>query len=310
VVLGMRCFFESVSLSATSSQSGLSYVWEQVGGPVGVTADISAENSATTDVQVGVAGNYLFRVTGSNGEFSASDTVLVEVFGNAVVEITSPEDGGSVTDGGVIQVGVNAYQDGRVVSGVDVYNGTTLLGAATRLSGSVTWVYDIPSASVGDYALKAVASISGGGVAESAVVNFTVVDFDEAALVLQIDDPVDSQLVSSRYMLRGTAFSDFLESWSLEIREEGGDWRVVHTSSEGVVDGDLVEFDPSLLENGVYELRLGGVTSVGTSGFSGVRRVVVEGDLKIGHFALAFEDLSIPVTGIPLSVTRTYMAGD
>ena len=34
--------------------------------------------------------------------------------------------------------------------------------------------------------------------------------------------------------------------------------------------------------------------------------VEVAGDLKIGNFTLSFTDLSIPVSGIPITVTRTY----
>jgi hypothetical protein len=32
----------------------------------------------------------------------------------------------------------------------------------------------------------------------------------------------------------------------------------------------------------------------------------VAGDLKLGNFRLSFTDLSIPVTGIPITLTRTY----
>ena len=32
----------------------------------------------------------------------------------------------------------------------------------------------------------------------------------------------------------------------------------------------------------------------------------VAGDLKLGNFSLAFTDLTVPVLGVPISVTRTY----
>ncbi len=34
--------------------------------------------------------------------------------------------------------------------------------------------------------------------------------------------------------------------------------------------------------------------------------VNVASDLKLGNFTLSFTDLSIPVSGIPITVTRTY----
>ncbi len=32
----------------------------------------------------------------------------------------------------------------------------------------------------------------------------------------------------------------------------------------------------------------------------------VEGDLKLGNFTLSFSDMAIPVSGVPITVTRTY----
>ena len=34
--------------------------------------------------------------------------------------------------------------------------------------------------------------------------------------------------------------------------------------------------------------------------------LIVEGELKAGHFSITFEDLSVPLAGLPITVTRTY----
>lgn len=68
----------------------------------------------------------------------------------------------------------------------------------------------------------------------------------------------------------------------------------------------LGTLDPTLLRNGAYELRViaadlfGGVTT-----FSG-HTVIIEGAMKVGHFQLAFEDLNIPLSGIPVQLIRSY----
>src|SRR5262249_26256391 len=54
-----------------------------------------------------------------------------------------------------------------------------------------------------------------------------------------------------------------------------------------------------------YILRLvatnaGGKTATVDTNFS------VMGDLKLGNFTLSFTDLTVPVSGIPITVTRTY----
>jgi large repetitive protein len=67
-----------------------------------------------------------------------------------------------------------------------------------------------------------------------------------------------------------------------------------------------VKFDPSLLLNDTYDVQL---TVFGANGVDSkifFDTVNVEGELKLGNFRLSFTDLSIPVTGIPISLTRTY----
>jgi YD repeat-containing protein len=65
------------------------------------------------------------------------------------------------------------------------------------------------------------------------------------------------------------------------------------------------KFDPSLLQNDSYILRLEATDSNNNTGFV-EQTVEVAGDLKLGNFRLSFTDLTVPVTGIPITLTRTY----
>ncbi len=68
-----------------------------------------------------------------------------------------------------------------------------------------------------------------------------------------------------------------------------------------VSGGRLGRIDPSALPNGSYVLRLEtSETDTTLHTFS------VAGDLKLGNFTLSFTDLSIPVSGIPITLSRTY----
>src|SRR5262249_20866242 len=72
-----------------------------------------------------------------------------------------------------------------------------------------------------------------------------------------------------------------------------------------VTNGVLGKLDPTLLANDNYVLRLtatnaGGHTATAETPFS------VMGNLKLGDFTLAFTDMSVPVSGIPITLTRTY----
>jgi RHS repeat-associated protein len=64
-------------------------------------------------------------------------------------------------------------------------------------------------------------------------------------------------------------------------------------------------FDPTLQLNGAYQFRVKAVTVSGDSG-EDFGSAVVEGNMKIGNFKLSFNDLVVPVAGIPITVTRTY----
>ena len=64
------------------------------------------------------------------------------------------------------------------------------------------------------------------------------------------------------------------------------------------------EFDPSLLENGYYDIRFtaygDGIVADDTI------TVSVTGGLKIGSFSISFEDIESEINGVPLTLTSTY----
>ena len=72
-----------------------------------------------------------------------------------------------------------------------------------------------------------------------------------------------------------------------------------------VHDGKLGTFDPTLLSNDSYVLRLEVYDQFGSSTFV-EQNISVRGELKLGNFQLSFNDLTIPVSGIPITVARTY----
>ncbi|MHC1763418.1 MAG: putative Ig domain-containing protein [Verrucomicrobiia bacterium] len=67
----------------------------------------------------------------------------------------------------------------------------------------------------------------------------------------------------------------------------------------------LATFDPTVLVNDSYLIRVSATDINGGTTYEGVL-VHVQGTLKFGEFSLSFTDLSVPVAGIPITVTRTY----
>ena len=73
----------------------------------------------------------------------------------------------------------------------------------------------------------------------------------------------------------------------------------------GVIDDVLGTFDPTLIRNDEYFIRLTAWDYNGNSASTGIL-LSVSGNLKLGNFRLEFVDLSIPLVGIPIQVTRIY----
>jgi YD repeat-containing protein len=117
---------------------------------------------------------------------------------------------------------------------------------------------------------------------------------------------ITSGIITGRTDIKGTVTDTNLDYYTLEIARFGTDnWQEVFRGTNSITDGVLGKFDPSLLENDSYRVRL---TAYDTSGRGSQieDELEVTGDLKLGNFRLSFTDLTIPVTGIPISLTRTY----
>jgi len=118
--------------------------------------------------------------------------------------------------------------------------------------------------------------------------------------------PADLAEVTAPTEIRGTVESQLLESWSLAYRFAGEtEWSELATGNVPVADGPLATLDPTLLLNGLYELRLRAVDFAGAV-VEETTAVVVDGQMKIGHFTLSFVDLAIPLSGLDVEIVRTY----
>jgi len=107
----------------------------------------------------------------------------------------------------------------------------------------------------------------------------------------------------------GTATDTTFQSYTLEYKHlQSSEWKLVKSSDQPVVNGVLGKLDTTLLQNDPWELRLS--ASDGTQVGSRTIAFYPSGDLKIGNFELSFTDLEIPVSGIPVTITRTYRSLD
>lgn len=123
---------------------------------------------------------------------------------------------------------------------------------------------------------------------------------------VEILAPVDTAPVVAQTQVIGTVRSPALADWTLAQREVGTSaWIPIAGGTTPVEAAALGVFDPTLLENGLYELRLQAF-DVNGNGVSDTITVAVEGQRKIGQFQISFVDLEIEMAGIPIQVVRTY----
>jgi YD repeat-containing protein len=151
-----------------------------------------------------------------------------------------------------------------------------------------------------------VTDINGNASTKTTTVN--IIDpTDNQAPTVKLDlTSIVNGIITGRIDIKGTATDTNLDYYTVEVARLGTDnFKEVFRGTTNINNGTLGKFDPSLLENDTYTIRL---TAYDTNGqiSSTEDTIDVTGDLKLGNFRLSFTDLTIPVTGIPISLTRTY----
>jgi RHS repeat-associated protein len=164
---------------------------------------------------------------------------------------------------------------------------------------------------LGPYILVATAQDGTGNVGTTQA-TFQALDAsqDTAPPVVALTAPTLDATVTAPTAIRGTVQDATLVGWTLAVSPRGEErWTPLATGTTPVSDGTLGTFDPTLLVNDLYELRLSAVdANARTSTVTTVVRVT--GGMKIGHLSFAIEDLTIPVVGLPITLNRVYDSRD
>jgi len=130
------------------------------------------------------------------------------------------------------------------------------------------------------------------------------------APTVAIAAPTEGSEVTAPSTITGTVTGADLDRWVLDYRSaDSSEWIELASGATAVTDAALAEFDPTLLLNGIYRLRLTATDIFGQSASTELD-ILVAGQMKIGVFTLSFVDLAIPVSGIPIEIVRTYDSRD
>ena len=133
---------------------------------------------------------------------------------------------------------------------------------------------------------------------------------DVAYPTAQITAPTDNANLTEPVAVTGTATDANFLKYVLEIAPVGSNnFTTLNTGTAPVANGVLGTLDTTLLQNDLYTLRLTVYDRANNRQESSVQ-VQVSRELKVGNFTVAFQDVSVPMACMPLTVTRVYDSRD
>ncbi len=145
-----------------------------------------------------------------------------------------------------------------------------------------------------------------------ASLNLQVVDpNDVLAPVVTIVSPAAGTLVTAPTDIVASITDDTPRTLVWEVRRYHMDSSEFTLLASGVgefAEGVIASLDPTLLSNDNYTIEV--FASDGQHTASVQSEVGVTGDFKLGNFSISFTDLTIPLAGIPIAVTRSYNSLD
>ena len=152
-----------------------------------------------------------------------------------------------------------------------------------------------------------VITTSDGAQTESFSLFYAVADAsDITAPIVNINSPDDLSEVTAPTSIIGTVQDDNLIDVLLAYkRTDQTEFTILYRGVDAFNNQAIAEFDPTVLVNGSYHILLQAtdVNNLTTGSFNTIH---VTGDLKVGNFTITLEDLTIPLAGIPISVSRSY----
>jgi hypothetical protein len=143
---------------------------------------------------------------------------------------------------------------------------------------------------------------------------------DTQGPTIQITAPAPNATVTKLTDINGSILDDQLQFYRIEYGRadlvdinqpdiDDPDYRLLAQGTSQAVDRALATFDPTVLSNDDYVIRILAQDLSGNVSTK-VIPVSLEGQLKLGSYNFEFTDLTIPLSGIPISIRRMYNTQD
>jgi RHS repeat-associated protein len=299
-ITGQLTNFVQGTSSVSFGGAGITVNSVTVASGTSLTANISLASSAT-------AGTRTVTVTTGSEVDSLANAFTVQPAGNQPPVITIASTWSvvlpnsltltySVADPGLIQ-------GGTLTDTWSTVSGPAAVGFQNQTPTSITANFAL----AGSYVLQISATDTFTQLTTTQNVTVTVTGTLPAPPTVSITSPTDGIPVTTLTNVVGSVASPALSSWTLEFHMQNESFfRPIATGTTAVTNAILGTFDPTLLLNGLAIIQLRATDTAGQTTTFGPISVVVMGNQKIGNFTVSFNDLTVPVAGLPIQVVRTY----
>lgn len=284
--------------------SAVTVRWSEISGPSTLT--FQTPTQTTTTASFPVVGTYVVALTASDGQLTTTVPITVTVPERPLApSVTLNPTSQTVFLPSQASISASVTSNaGPVTFQWKFYSGpgTVTFSNPTQPSTLVSFTV------AGTYQIQLLSTNSAGTT--SSVAQVTVVQPSGPPPAASIAT-IDGSDITKPTAIVGTVSG----TWKLESSRLSNDpsvtpvWKQFASGSVAVSNGTLGTFDPTLLLNGMYDIRLTAADSQGQSS-SATITVTVRGNTKLGHFQIAFNDLSVPLPGLPITVTRSYDSRD
>jgi RHS repeat-associated protein len=299
-ITGQLTSFAQGTSSVSFGGAGITVNSVTVASGTSLTANISLAPNAT-------AGTRTVTVTTGSEVDSLANAFTVQPAGNQPPVITIASTWSvvlpnaltltySVADPGLLQ-------GGTLTDSWSTVSGPATVGFQNQTPTSIVANFTL----AGTYVLQVGATDSFTQLTSMQNVTVTVTGTLPPPPTVSITSPTDGSSITTLTNVMGSVTSPALASWTLEFHMENESFfRPIATGTTAVTNAILGTFDPTLLLNGLAIIQLRATDTAGQTTTFGPISVVVMGNQKIGNFTVSFNDLSVPVAGLPIQVVRTY----
>lgn len=295
----------SYDVNATDPDTGDTLTYSLDIAPAGVTIDASSGLIQWTPNSTQIGANIVTVRVQDVGGLSDTQSFSVTVSATPVLgdfirpSVTISANPATANVNDPVTITINASDDVGVTATELRINDTVI-----PLDSNGTAQFTSATADVFSATATAVDANGNTGLSST---EFRLVSANDGVLPeASISTPINEAKLKLPTDIVGTASDTNLVKYRLEYSEKDKNQYIQFaTGSTSVTNGILGKIDPTKLRNGLYDIRLT-VEDTGGNSVSVKRVYEMDGEAKVGNFSIGFNDLTIPVTGLPITITRTY----